>query len=246
MKNRAGFIVAAAFFLVLSLPVCRGYADSIDIGNPPLSGNYLYNNNEVEQISPTYLGMEASGGGDDVSFNNPVLLIIGVPNAANNFDAPGITLSSGTGSLGGKSAYGGNWNNQTGYAGSFTSGSVYNFLGLQGTTKSSNSFNNWQDAELAANGINANNFGVYVYELNNANLSNGQTEGVTFNSGLPKGSYAVAYGQSGKGNDGDDFSVFSTPLTEAGLTNRPVPETASIFLLGAGLLGLVFIGEKGT
>lgn len=227
-------------FLALALLAPRVYAGAtLFLGNPPQSGAYLYGT-EVRSIASTQLGILQNAGGAS-ALVNPLLMILGVPDEGGTFSAPNITLTNGgTGSLGGTSAFGGSWNTTTGFGGSFSSsdpGSVYDFLQLTGPTNNSNSFGNWSAADLAVNGISASTFGIFVYQLDGTliNTAGGkQTVDVSFGgSGLPLGTFAVAYGQNQRGN------VFDTPFTESGLVNHgnhQVPDPGTLLLLAAGLL----------
>ena len=243
MKSRLALMAIILFALAIVLPLSNGNAEMLAIGNPPMSGGYLYNN-EVRAISPTQFGILDQGEGH-CELDNPLLLIIGVPNVT-SWSAPGIKLSSGTGTAGGPSVFGGQWNSKTGYAGSFASGNAYDTIGLGGSGQdddkeqggnSSENFNNWHNSDHAVNGINAKYFDLTVYELNNTGIRGGKTVDVAFNAGLPVGSFAIAYG--------DNWSIFSTPFTQAGLVDD-VTEPASVFLLGAGLLacGLFYRKEN--
>ena len=194
----------------------------LHLGSPPNSGTYLYGS-EVRPIGDASLGILENGSGQP-ALVDPLLLIIGVANQTDStYVAPTISLSVGSGSL-------------ASYAGNFTSGEVYSFLGLTGGNNS-NSFGNWAAADLAVNGINATGFGIFVYDLTGTGISGGNQVDVTFASDLLLGTFAVAYGQDLTGK------AFSTPFTESGLTNK-VPEPSTFLLFGIGLLGLGFFGRK--
>ncbi|WP_224981889.1 PEP-CTERM sorting domain-containing protein [Geomonas agri] len=159
-----------------------------------------------------------------------------------------ITLSTGTGALGGTDFYGGTWNTSTGFAGKFNTEKVdlYSWMGLVPSGNASNNFGNWHDADLAVNGIDASFFAIFVYSLNGTGISGGETIDVTFSDPLANGTFVVAYGQAYVGNGPDPgIHSFTTPFTEAGLTHTPpVPEPGTMILLGTGFLGLAIWGKR--
>ena len=153
----------------------------------------------------------------------------GAADPASNFNA------ATPGTYGLKSAVSGS------YFGSMTASSpdIYTFLTLQGPNNNSNSFGNMAAADLADDGVTATSFGLYVFALNNPSGplgANGLID-ITFKSNLPKGTFAVAFGE-----DIANSKVYDTPFTESGLTGgtvitqSAVPEPASLALLGSGLL----------
>lgn len=261
LRTRAGSVALAALLLLAfaALPP-RVYAGAtLFVGNPPQTGAYLYNGTDVRSIGASQLGIEQNAGGAN-ALGNPLLLILGVPNAGplptsgipggggGPFFAPTITVTNGgNGTLGGPGVYGGSWDPIFGFGGSFdasASGSVYDFLGLTGPTNSSNSFTNWSGADSAVNGITARSFGIFVYQLTDTNINTAggkQLVNVSFGAGLPVGTFAVAYGQTAYGASPGGPSIFDTPFTESGLVNHhnhEVPDPGTLFLIAGGMLAL--------
>jgi hypothetical protein len=235
MKRLIVLTVTVLLFLASVAQVHAGAV--LHIGSPPNAGTYLYSG-EVEPISNTSLGILENGNGQPTLVDPALLLILGVPNKTDaNFTAPGITLSVGTGVVGGTNVFSGTWDTTTGYAGNFQSGDVYDFISFDPSGNNSNLFGKWQDADWAVNGINATGFGIFVYSLTGTSITGGSTVDVTFATALDNGTFAVAYGQD------DKEQSFTTPFTEAGLTHK-VPEPGTLLLLGCGILGLGLFGRK--
>jgi hypothetical protein len=122
----------------------------LHIGNPPNGGTYLFNN-EVNPIGNTSLGI-AMQGQPHTTLDSPLWLILGVPNSTSLTPAiSGLTGLSG-GSAGAPT-----------YMTNLDPGEeVYGILNVGGGSNNSNSFTNFNAADLAINGINAKYFGIFV------------------------------------------------------------------------------------
>ena len=177
------------------------------------------------------------------ALDSPMWVIFAVPNDTVNGNA--LSLANITGAFLNDAANGYNPSPITfgflGFQGLMGPGqNVYGFLGKN--VNNSNSFTNYAAWDLAVNGINASNFGIYVFTLN-TNDFDGQ-DFVNLNlQGIPLGTFAIGWGEvtthDHKGHR--HVKQYGTPFTEAGLeTNHPpqsIPEPSSLMLLGSGLLG---------
>ena len=125
----------------------------------------------------------------------------------------------------------------SGFAGLMSSGDVYSFLGVSGANKS-NSFTNWSAADLRMMDTSVTDFGIYVYALDTGKFAGNDLLDVQL-SGIPEGTFAVAFGVDTKGK-----KIYDTPFTEAGLQDippAPVPEPSTLALFAGLLMALVVL-----
>lgn len=267
-------VMAVMFSLVLGSSIA--YADQISFGATAASaqsGTTFFNGETVSVGNGTSIWMNLKGSSLS---DNPVLVIFGIPNnappmtagsvtSATLYDTPANTLptgstttSSGTISFVGNNGYTagsgngsvGNYGGADGFAGTFTSGDLYDsFFGFSSITASQQFQSNWQTWDETALGPTPDvppnfgsgqpiNYGIYVYALNfSPDAFSSKTDGFIdlTTSGLPLGSYVVGYALDSSGKQ------LFTPFTTAGFATSPptkVSEPSSIALIGGSILFL--------
>ena len=194
--------------------------------------------NEVNGIHGNIFTLDLQGGGTTNGLGNPVFVIVGIPNnepgQANGSFAPGtLTLPSPGTATGPFTPVTPNF--------MISGGDAYDFLfgtgaDPNGSGINSESFTNWSAADLAVLGINASDYGIYVYQLTNPGLTmKGSTVNITISGGLPLGSFVVAYGCDAVTGCNNAGNTYATPFTQAAMV---VPEPAALGLMGTGLTTL--------
>jgi len=200
-----------------------GFTDPVPIGGDGFRLTY-HGGGPTHIIDPLELiiGIPVEHLGDPVSTTPPL------SNDANSgFTSIGIDVGDTA------TRYGGSWNTTTGYAGRFTTGKVYAFIGFNPDASDSENYSNWS----GVGGFSM--WDLFVFSLRfDPDMTHGSW--AEFDTNLPGGSYVVGYGCTKINSSGlckNEGATESTPFTFAGnVTNVPEPASLSLLLLGAGLL----------
>lgn len=192
-------------------------------GTPCVAGGCFLYGNEVNNLG-TGTTVDIYNNSGSKTINDPVLLILAIPNNQINYfvdnnnnpptplpigqvigDVSYYDSVSDTTAVHGTAAYASsNQDNlpspvspaadNPGFFGAMYNSDVYSFLGLPGNN--SNSFTNFAlaDAESSINGITATSFGIYAFAINGSALASKGLVNITFNTALPTGTFVIAYG----------------------------------------------------
>jgi hypothetical protein len=205
----------------------------LHVGDPPDSPKLW--NGEVTALTSNIVSILDVDG---PTILDPLWLVLGIPNVGNSYVAPVITsITSLQGNIAAQvGGPGGVW------AGSLdpTENVYLSIFGIKGDA--SQSFTNWNLWQNQINHFTANNYGIFVYEID---MSAGHMVGkdqitITFGSALDAGTYALSIAQITKNGK---VSYATTPFTETGLKLK-VPEPTSLLLIGMGLLGMGLLRRK--
>lgn len=189
--------------------------------------------NAVNPLTSGTLYIQYTGPGS--SLDDPILLIVGVPNGASPVPTISSTISlngrssGGSAELDGRNVYGGDWHECGGVAGDVNAGNVFEELGLRHGS-SWETVTNWSEATYIVTGSTPRSYNVAVYELHPTSAFNSGDNMKVRLTGLAAGDIVVAYGCEGNGQGKsstcNSSHVVETPFNEAG--DLMAPEASSV------------------
>jgi len=236
---RPAWLAALVLSLLAFAPGTASAAFVLDPATLQIGGTTSTGSDPVQIGSDGVVTVTQNSGGAP-ALNTPWQVILGIPNVTTT--TPKITSVTSTNNSISPITF----TNATSASATLVSGQeAYTVLNLGDGSNNSNNFTNWAAADLAINGLTAQSFGLFKYNITAA-LADKDT--VTFHfSNLPVGTFVIAYGEE---TTPQGTKPYSTPFTEAGLTTgggvttTAVPEPSTLALTLSGVVGFGFAGVR--